>query len=136
MQGIALGWSDITNGMEIYNPITKQLYTTTVYKLDEHNQTKLHFNLPFDGGIFSGLLSLDSTQNVPEPFPIGTAVSVPIAHSSSPGYVISVPASTPCTSDPTYTIQLVSGGTTTIPSSLMDSVTSDISAATALQLSS
>ena len=54
-QGIAVGWSDTANGMEIYKPITKQLYTTTVYKLDEHNHTKLHFNLPYDGVIYSGV---------------------------------------------------------------------------------
>ena len=30
MQGIAVGWSNVANGMEIYNPVTKQLHTTTV----------------------------------------------------------------------------------------------------------
>ena len=136
MQGIAVGWSDTANGMEIYNPITKQLYTTTVYKLDEHNQTKLHFNLTYDGGIYSGLLSLDSTQNLPEPYPIGTAVSVPGADKPSPGYVISVPSFAPNTSDPPYTIQLVSGGTTSIPLSIMDTITSEPSNTSALRLPS
>ena len=28
MAGIAIGYSDIANGMEIYNPLTKELYTT------------------------------------------------------------------------------------------------------------
>ena len=49
MQGIAVGWIDVANDIEIYNPVTKQLYTTTVYKLDEHNNTKSHFNLQYDG---------------------------------------------------------------------------------------
>lgn len=31
LQGIAVGYSDRANGMEIYNPTSKQLYTTTVY---------------------------------------------------------------------------------------------------------
>ena len=44
-EGIAIGWSGIANCMEIYNPITKQLYITTVYKLDEHNHIKSDFNL-------------------------------------------------------------------------------------------
>ena len=46
LAGIAVGWSDTTaNGLLLYNPISKELYTTSVYKLDEHNVTKNYFNL-------------------------------------------------------------------------------------------
>ena len=136
MQGIAIGWSDTANGMEIYNPVTKQLYTKTVYKLDEHNNTKMHFNLSYDGGIFSGLLSLDSHQNVPEPFSIGTAVSVPGQDHPSPGYVLAVPLIQHSSSDPSYTIQLQSGGTTSIPLSAMDIIVQDTTKAPKIQLPS
>ena len=52
LQGIAVGYSDRANGMEIYNPNSKQLYTTTVYRLDEQNETRNHFNLHYDGAMF------------------------------------------------------------------------------------
>ena len=34
LQGIAGGWSDISNGLEIYNLITKQIYTSIIFKID------------------------------------------------------------------------------------------------------
>ena len=123
---IAVGWSDVANGLQVYNPITKELYTTSVFKIDEHNATKSYFNLQYDGGMFSGLYSLDSRQNVPEFYPIGTAVKVPSNTGSSDGYVIAIPTDDPSSqsmdSDPLYSIQLIQGGITMIPSSAMDKV--------------
>ena len=125
MQGIAVGWSDVANIMEIYNPVTKQLYTTTVYKLDEHNNTKSHFNLSYDGGILSGLFSMDSQQNVPEPYPIGTAVTISAPEGQSPGYILAVPSAKSTPGDPPYTIQLISGYTTSVPLSVMEKLFTD-----------
>ncbi len=116
MQGITIGWSDTDNGLEIYNPIVKKVYTTTVYKIDELNQTKTYFNLTYDGGIYSGLFSTDSRQNVPEFHPIGTVVKVPVDNVSTLGYVIAV-STTTCDTDSTtqlYTIKLQDRTTTTI----------------------
>ena len=45
MAGIAVGYSEIANGMEIYNPLTKELYTTSRFKLDEHHSMKTYFNI-------------------------------------------------------------------------------------------
>ena len=118
MAGIAVGYSDVANGMEVYNPLTKELYTTSRFKLDEHHSTKTYFNLDYDGGIFSGLYSLDCNQNVPEPYPLGTAVQIPSPTGPTPGYVLAVPSNN-STEETFYTIQLLSGQTTTVPSSAM-----------------
>jgi hypothetical protein len=48
VQGIAIGYSKIANGMEIYNPHTKQLCTENVFRLDENNHTANKFNLTYD----------------------------------------------------------------------------------------
>ena len=58
LAGIAVGWSDVANGLQVYNPITKELYTTSVFKIDKHNPTKLYFNLKYNGGMFSGQTSM------------------------------------------------------------------------------
>ncbi len=51
MAGIVIGWSDTSNGLLAYKHITKELYTTSVYKIDEHhNATKTYINLQYDGG--------------------------------------------------------------------------------------
>ena len=125
MQGIPVGLSDVANGMEIYDPITRQLYTTTVYKLDEYNNTKSHFNLPYDGWIYSGLFSLDTQQNIPEPYTIGTAVKISNLTDSSSGYVLAVPSTQSDFKDSIYTMQLASGETTSVPRSIMDTIVVD-----------
>ena len=40
LAGIAVGWSNVANGLQVYNPITKELYTTSIFKIHEHNTTK------------------------------------------------------------------------------------------------
>ncbi len=124
MAGIAVGWSDVANGLLIYNHITKELYTTLIYKIDEHQQTQSYFNLSYDGGMFSGLYSNDMKQNSPEHYPIGTAVQIPSNTGSLHGYILAVPTtstSSTIDTDPLYTIQYLKGGTTTVPASAMDS---------------
>ena len=122
MAGISVGHSEVANGMEIFNPLTKELYTTSRFKLDEHHSTKTYFNLTYDGGIFSGLYSLDQQQNVPEPYSLGTAVTIPLNTGSMPGYVLAVPASTSAPDSDPCTIQLLTGPTTTVPASRMHNV--------------
>ena len=127
LAGIAVSWSDVANGLQVYNPITKELYTTSLFKIDEHNATKSYFNLHYDGGMFSGLYSVDSKEQSTEHYPIGTAVNVPSNTGSSQGYMLSVPSITQQTTssldtDPNYTIQLLNGHTTTVPQSAMDAI--------------
>ena len=122
LAGIAVGWSDTANGLLVYNPVSKELYTTSIYKIDEHNATKNYFNLKYDGGMFSGLYSTDSTQNLPEFFPIGTSVTITSNTTKTQGYVLAVPTNTTDDEDPLYTIQLLEGGTTTVPSSAMSHI--------------
>ena len=119
LAGIAVGWSNTANGLLVFNPITKESYTTSIYKIDEHNKTKSYFNLKYDGGMFSGLYSTDSTQNIPENYPIGTLVMITTNTDKSKGYVLAVPSTTISENDPLYTIKLISGGTTTVPASVM-----------------
>ena len=69
--------------------------------------------------MFSGLYSTDSRQNIPEPYPIGTAVTIPNQSTTSPCYVLAVPSNSSPTIDSMYTIQLLDGTTTTVPESSM-----------------
>ncbi len=119
LAGIAVGWSDTANGLLVYNPITKELYTTSVYKIDKHNATKSYFNLSYDGGMFSGLYLQDSLQNTPESYPIGTAVTLRTNTTTSKGYVLGIPSHNPADDDPLYTIKIINGDTTTVPASAM-----------------
>ena len=118
MQGIAVGWCEKANGMNIYNPLTKQLYTTNLFRPDESMSTKNYFNLSYNGGMFVGLYSEDCEKLIKEDFPIGTAVSIPSNTGSKLGFVSAVPAITSI-NDPLYTISLTDGTTTTVPRSLM-----------------
>ena len=124
--GIAVGWSDVANGLQVYNPITKELYTTSLFKIDENNATRSYFNLQYDGGMFSGLYLIDSRQNTAEHYPIGTSVTIPSDTGPTEGYVLAVPRTSQphdsLHSDPMYTVQLVTGATTLIPSSAMDKI--------------
>jgi len=120
MQGIAVGWSEKANGMEIYNPITKTLYTSTVYNIDENNSTKNYFNLDYDGGMFTGLYSSGCDTTIHAPHTIGTIVKIPSNTGSSTGFVTTVPATPNANSDPCYGIALTDGTTTQIPSSMME----------------
>ena len=140
LAGIAVGWSDIANGLQVYNPITKELYTTSIFKIDEHNATKSYFNLTYDGGMFTNLYSLDTHQNLPEHYPIGTAVQVPSNNGPTKGYVTSVTQTSTTSlaidSDPNYTIQLLTGTTTTVPSSVMKDIVDEKHETLQLQLPS
>ena len=86
LQVIAIGWSEISNGLEIYNPTTKQLYISTVFKIDELIYTKLIVNLPYDGGIFQGSLSVDPTAHTPTILPIGTSIAIPSDNTTCKGF--------------------------------------------------
>lgn len=73
MQDIAVGYSEVANGMETYNPFTKKLYTETVYRLDEHANTATSFDLPYDGDIFMELISSNSSP--PDDFLLQSSIT-------------------------------------------------------------
>jgi hypothetical protein len=97
MQGITLGRCCKSDGMIFYCLHTKQLYTSSDYKLDEGKNTPNTFNLQYDGGIFVGLYNPSSPTSACEPFPEGTQISYPLKTSNHSntilmhGTVISVP---------------------------------------------
>ena len=71
LAGIAVGWSDVTNGLQVYNPITKELCTISIFNINEHiMQGKPYVNLAYDDGIFSGPYSVDlSVETLPNIIP-------------------------------------------------------------------
>jgi hypothetical protein len=121
MQGITLGRCRKSDGMIFYCPHTKQLYTSSDYKLDEG--TPNTFNLRYDSGIFVRLYNPSSSTSSCEPYPEGTQVSFPLKSSQNNnntiimnGTVISVPIPPASTqlplSDadaPPYVIRLIDG---------------------------
>ena len=68
---------------------------------------------------------MDSNQNVPEPYPIVTTVITSGPTGSSTGYVLAVPSAQSASNDPLYTIQLISGETTSVTLSVMDKLVTD-----------
>ena len=61
----------------------------------------------------------DSHQSIPKDYPIGTSVTIAFNTSNYKGYILDVPSHTPSDSDPLYTIQRLTSGTTTVPASAM-----------------
>ena len=121
LQGIAVDYSHIANGMEIYNPTNKQLYTTTVFKLDEDNATRNHFNLHYHGSMFFGLYSSNSPRNYAEPFPPGTAIQFQKDSSKDPlqGFIVAVPDVKFTDDTATYLVRLDDGSTESVPAALL-----------------
>jgi hypothetical protein len=128
MQCITIGRCWKSDGMLFYCPYTKRIYSSSVYKLDEHRNTPNLFNLRYDGGIFIGLYNPSSTTSTTEPYPEGTSVSLPLESGiTMRGIVISVPISQPNNqlpiSDedaPPYTIRLVDGSIHKVSPDFMD----------------
>ena len=123
LDGIAVGRDDQTNTIIFYNPLTKQYYRPSIYKLDEVCLPITCFpkSIRFDGGLSCGLLR-NRAESVPEPFPPGTRVVLPHKGSSVKGTISNVPLpflDTPAVSasdadadqSTTYTILLDSGVT-------------------------
>jgi len=76
MQGIALGHCRKSDGMIFHSPQSKELYTSSNYKLDEGHHTPTAFNRHYDEGIFFGLYIYNSSSSF-ETFLEGTSVSYP-----------------------------------------------------------
>jgi len=131
MQGIAIGRSRLSDGMLFYSPITRKIYTSSDYKLDEGRSTPNLFNLHFDGGIFVGLYDHGNRTTV-EPFPEGTPVLWPTTlHGKSVkmrGSVTSVPLpvdeTLPDNADleSPYTIMLIDGSFHQVSPRRMDDI--------------
>ena len=78
-----------------------------VYQLDEHNETRNHFNLQYDSIMFFGLYSAQCHQSMTEPFPSGTQIQYTRPnHAPLDGYVIAVPDVKFTTDTARYTVRL------------------------------
>ena len=133
MQGIALGRCRKTDGMIFYPPHSKELYVSSDYKIDEGRHTPTAFNLHYDGGIFVGQYSHNTSSSC-EPYPEGTIVSYPTRINPSSntttmmrGIVISVPITSslhglpPSDRDASpYIIKLVDGSIHQVSPDAMD----------------
>jgi len=122
MQGIALGRYRKTGDMLFYSPHSKEIITSSDYKLDEGRHTPTAFNLSYDGGIFVGLYNHNGSTSF-EPYPEGTSLFYPIKLNQSDkhttamrGTVISVPIPSPQSGLPVsdkeaspYIIRLIDG---------------------------
>eukprot|EP00957_Ditylum_brightwellii_P026626 2013085-Ditylum_brightwellii.AAC.1 len=79
MQGIAVGLSSDSDGMEFYCPHTQLVYASATYRLDEAGHTASVFNLKYDRSLFVGLYSsrfnASQAPDITEEFPPGTEVS-------------------------------------------------------------
>ena len=121
--GIAVGWSDTANVLLVYKQITKEIYTTSICKIDERNTTRNYFNLFYDEEIYSDLYSIYLRKILSEYFPIGISVSIPFNTGPCEGCVWTVPSTdsnpTSLHSYPLYTIQLINHNITTAPATAM-----------------
>ena len=83
----------MANGMEVYYPITKELYTTPCFKIDENSPPKhiSTFHMMAASSVAFIPSMLCKTHLKP---PLGTAVTAPSNTTSKPGYFIAVPHST------------------------------------------
>lgn len=79
MQGIAVGHSEIANGMEIWNPTTKKLHTENVFRLDKHSNT-LTFQQNLGCSMMAVYFSASYLPKVihPNPFPSTQQSNSPI----------------------------------------------------------
>jgi hypothetical protein len=135
MQGIALGRCRKSDGMIFYSPHTKEIYTSSDYKLDEGHNMPNTFSLTYYGGIFVGLYNSTTPTKICKPFPEGILVAFPIQSRTTNdivrtrGIVISVPL--PRTTSQLsvsnkyaspYTICLVDGTTHRVSPDFLDSI--------------
>ena len=73
MIGIAVGRSDKTNGLKVYNPSTKNYYEPYSYKFDPSRRPSSEWpRIQYDGGLYVDLYHDSHHNNVPEPYPPGT----------------------------------------------------------------
>ena len=76
LQGIVVMWSDVSNSPEINNPTNKQIYASTVVKIDELKVIKSLFSLQYDDRNFRGLLSTYEISHSPNIHPLRTAIQI------------------------------------------------------------
>lgn len=121
------------DGMLYYSPHSKEIITSSDYKLDEGRHTPIAFNLPYDGGIFVSLYNHNSSSSF-EPYPEGTSLSYSIKLNQSDkhttnmrGTVISIPIPYPQSGLPasdkeasSYVIRLIDGSIHRVSPDLME----------------
>jgi transposase InsO family protein len=93
MDGIAVGRDELSNTVLFYNPILRQYYRPSIFKLDESRLPVSTFpkSIRFDGGLTCGLLVRHRSDPTPEPFPPGTRVSITCDDQTLKGTIANVP---------------------------------------------
>jgi len=106
LQCILVGKSTVSDGLEFYHPPSKQVITSSDYKLDLTKPAGQVFNLKYDGGIFFNLQNNDADTLRPPGIDINTTVYVKDYNPPKPATVIAVPFD----ESDVYTIQFPTDG--------------------------
>ena len=106
LQCILVGKSTTSDGMEFYHPPSKQIITSSDYKLDITKPSGPTFNLQYDGGIFFNLHNNDADVLRPPGIDINTMVYVQGYTPPKPATVIAVPFD----ESDVYTVQFIQDG--------------------------
>ena len=73
---ILIGKSDHSTSLEFYHPPTKQVLTSSVYRLDPTLAAGLLFNLHYDGGLFFNTYHNEADHHISPTFHIDQIVYI------------------------------------------------------------
>ena len=104
-KAILVGRSDKTHTFEFYHPRTKNIITTSKFKLDETLPTGPSFGLPYDGGLFFNRYCETNDHLRPPTFSPETTVFIKSKQNIIQADIISIPK----TDDNLYTVQYPDG---------------------------
>ena len=92
LDGIAVGRDDKTNTIVFYSPVTRSYYRPPAFRLDEHRLPITNFpkHIKYGGGLTCGLMR-NHDDPVPEPFPPGNRVTLPIVDAPAHGIIQNIP---------------------------------------------
>jgi hypothetical protein len=113
--GIAIGRSELANGLMFWNPVTNRISVSADYRLDPLGHLPSPFNIKFDGPLECSPLA--SKSDITEPFPLGTSVFVQHKNASTRATFLSVPLDSSDTAKEHhyYTVNLVTGSNLQLP---------------------
>ena len=88
---ILVGKSSVSDGLEFYHPPSRQIITSSDFKLDTTKPSGPAFNLKYDGGLFFNLYDNDAETIRPPGIDINTTVFVKHYDPPKPATVLAVP---------------------------------------------
>ena len=101
---ILVGRSDKTNAFLFYHPTTKQLITSSRYKLDESLVSGPAFGLSYEGGLYFNKYTESSINTRPPTYPPETSVYIQTKEGIIPAEIVTIPLS-----GHIYTVQYTDG---------------------------